>query len=141
MTIYDGTGTEPLRSIGRRVMSHRHHGRMATISHDGSSMFPTPGALTNDQRVHLHRRLLDEWRNIARRLARYGENGDEVGPSNRVPLHEGDDDDPAPPAKSDPIGFQVIEGALFDIRADGGGEAESRSSPWCAHRHDSEAGP
>jgi cytochrome c peroxidase len=30
------------------------------------------------------------------------------------PRLEGDDDDPAPPAKSDPIGFQVIEGALFD---------------------------
>ena len=30
------------------------------------------------------------------------------------PRLEGDDDDPAPPVKSAPIGFQVIEGALFD---------------------------
>ena len=30
------------------------------------------------------------------------------------PRLEGDDDAPDPPVKSDPIGFQVIEGALFD---------------------------
>jgi cytochrome c peroxidase len=30
------------------------------------------------------------------------------------PRLEGDDDDPRPPVKSDPIGFQVIEGAVFD---------------------------
>ena len=30
------------------------------------------------------------------------------------PRLEADDDDPAPPVKSAPIGFQVIEGALFD---------------------------
>ena len=54
-------------------------------------LFPCPRPLSESQRAHLHRRLLEERRRITGRLARYGRATDADGSTpNRVPLHLAD---------------------------------------------------
>ena len=64
---------------------------MTSTPQQNGRLFPPPKSLTDEQRLHLHRRLLEERDSIRRRLARYGPNaGDDASPSNRVPLHMAD---------------------------------------------------